>query len=61
MNKAELIDAVATSTGLGKSDAASAVESVFSTITTTLQRGGASPLQGEGRRFEPRSTHQGLR
>ena len=48
MNKAELIDAVATSTGLEKSDAASAVESVFSNITTTLQRGGTVSLVGFG-------------
>ena len=48
MNKAELIDAVATSTGLGKSDAASAVESVFSNIVSTLQRGGTVSLVGFG-------------
>ncbi len=48
MNKAELIDAVATSTGLGKSDAGAAVESVFSNITSTLQRGGTVSLVGFG-------------
>ena len=48
MNKAELIDAVANSTGLGKSDSASAVESVFSNIISTLQRGGTVSLVGFG-------------
>ena len=48
MNKAELIDAVANSTGLGKSDATSAVESVFNNIISTLQRGGTVSLVGFG-------------
>ena len=48
MNKAELIDAVAANTGLGKSDAASAVESVFSNIISTLQRGSTVSLVGFG-------------
>ena len=48
MNKAELIDAVTASTGLEKSDASRAVESVFSNISSTLQRGGTVSLVGFG-------------
>ena len=36
MNKAELIDAVSVDSGLGKSEASSAVESVFKTIESQL-------------------------
>ena len=60
MNKAELIDAVATSTGLSKSDSASAVESVFSNIISTLQRGGTVSLVGFGSfSVSPRSARMG--
>ncbi|HIA77229.1 MAG TPA: HU family DNA-binding protein [Gammaproteobacteria bacterium] len=48
MNKAQLIDAVATRTGLAKSDASAAVESVLTNITETLQRGGTVSLVGFG-------------
>ena len=40
MNKNELAAAVAEKTGLGKGDAASAVDAVFDTITSTLKSGG---------------------
>lgn len=48
MNKAELIDAVAAKAELTKSDAASAVDAVFSTITKTLSGGNAVTLVGFG-------------
>ncbi len=48
MNKAELIDAVAAQADLTKSDAASAVDAVFSTITRSLSGGNAVTLVGFG-------------
>ena len=48
MNKAELIDTVAAEAGLSKSDAASAVDAVFSTITKSLAGGNAVTLVGFG-------------
>jgi DNA-binding protein HU-beta len=48
MNKNELIGAVAESSGLSRSDATKAVESVFDTITTTLSKGGEVRLVGFG-------------
>ncbi len=48
MNKAELIDAVAASTGLSKADATRSVESVLSTISGTLSRGDSVALVGFG-------------
>ncbi|MCS7225267.1 MAG: HU family DNA-binding protein [Armatimonadetes bacterium] len=40
MTKAELIRAVVQKTGLGKKEAASAVDAVFATITETIKKGG---------------------
>jgi DNA-binding protein HU-beta len=48
VNKAELIDAVAAQAELTKSDAASAVDAVFSTITKSLSAGNAVTLVGFG-------------
>ncbi|MEO5705859.1 MAG: HU family DNA-binding protein [Alteraurantiacibacter sp.] len=48
MNKNELIGAVAESSGLSRSDATKAVESVFDTITATLSKGGEVRLVGFG-------------
>lgn len=48
MNKAELIDTVASQAGLSKTDAASAVDSVFSVITKTLRNGDSVTLVGFG-------------
>ncbi len=48
MNKAELIEMVASQAGLSKSDAASAVDSVFNSITKTLQDGDSVTLVGFG-------------
>ena len=48
MNKAELVDAVAAESGLTKSDASGAVESVFSTIANQLRQGSAVSVVGFG-------------
>jgi len=48
VNKAELIDTVAAQADLTKSDAASAVDAVFSTITKSLSGGNAVTLVGFG-------------
>ena len=48
MNKAELVDAVAAGSGLTKSDASGAVESVFSTIANQLRQGNAVSVVGFG-------------
>ena len=48
MNKNDLIGAVAETSGLSKSQAASAVESVFDSISTALKKGGEVRLVGFG-------------
>lgn len=48
MNKNELSAAIAEKTGLGKGDAASAVDAVFDTITSTLKDGGDVRILGFG-------------
>ncbi|MBH9537407.1 MULTISPECIES: HU family DNA-binding protein [Novosphingopyxis] len=48
MNKQDLVNQVADSSGLSKSDASKAVESVFDTITSTLKSGGDVRLVGFG-------------
>jgi DNA-binding protein HU-beta len=48
MNKNELAAAVAEKTGLGKGEAASAVDAVFDTITGTLKSGGDIRILGFG-------------
>ena len=48
MNKNELVAAVAAQTGLSKSDAAKAVDSVFDAITDTLKKGDDVRLVGFG-------------
>lgn len=48
MNKAELIDTVANKAGLSKTDAANAVDAVFSSITGTLANGNSVTLVGFG-------------
>ncbi len=54
MNKAELIDAVASSTDLSKADATRAVDAVIDNITDTLRGGDSVTLVGFGT-FEVRS------
>lgn len=48
MNKNDLVAAVASSSGLSKSDAAKAVDAVFDTITGALTRGTEVRLVGFG-------------
>jgi len=48
MNKSELIDAVAESSGLSKGDAGRAVDALIKTITETLAKGGSVTLVGFG-------------
>lgn len=48
MNKAELIDAVAESTGLSKADATRSVEATLSAISGALSRGDSVGLVGFG-------------
>jgi DNA-binding protein HU-beta len=48
MNKSELIDAVASKTGLSRSDAANATEALLDSIVGTLQQGDQVTLVGFG-------------
>jgi DNA-binding protein HU-beta len=48
MNKNDLIAAVATSAGMSKADATTAVENVFDTVTNELRAGGEVRLVGFG-------------
>lgn len=48
MNKNDLVDAVAASTGLSKSDGASAVDSMLNSIATALKDGDEVRLTGFG-------------
>ncbi|MGI9251849.1 MAG: HU family DNA-binding protein [Pseudohongiellaceae bacterium] len=48
MNKSELIDAVAQSTGLSKADSNRAVDATFETITAALKRSDPVALVGFG-------------
>ena len=48
MNKQELIGAVATTAGLGRSEAQRAVEAVFDTISAALKKGDEVKLVGFG-------------
>ena len=48
VNKNDLINAVAQSCGLSKSDATQAVECMFSNITDTLRNGGEVRVSGFG-------------
>ena len=48
MNKAELIDAVSTQTGLAKADATRAVDCVFDAITGALKSGDTVAVVGFG-------------
>lgn len=48
MNKNDLVAAVADESGLSKSDAARAVDSVFDSITSALKSGGEVRLVGFG-------------
>ena len=49
MNKTQLIDAVASDSGLTKVDAARAVESLLATVTKTLKKGDEVSITGFGK------------
>jgi DNA-binding protein HU-beta len=49
MNKSQLIDAVASDSGLTKTDSARAVESVLHTVTKTLKKGDEVNITGFGK------------
>jgi DNA-binding protein HU-beta len=48
MNKGELIEAVAGSSGLSRADATKAVDGVLDTVSKTLAKGGSVSLVGFG-------------
>lgn len=48
MKKVELVEAVATATGLTKADATRAIDATFATITEALVKGDKVPLSGFG-------------
>ena len=48
MKKSELVEAVATATGLTKADATRAIDATFATITGALKKGNKVPLVGFG-------------
>ena len=48
MKKVELVEAIATKTGLTKADAGRALEATLETITEALRRGDKVPLVGFG-------------
>jgi DNA-binding protein HU-beta len=48
LNKNDLIDAVASQTGLSKTDSAKAVDSIFDSVTSAMQGGGEVRLVGFG-------------
>jgi DNA-binding protein HU-beta len=49
MNKSELIDTVASDSGLTRADSARAVESLVGTVTKTLKKGGEVNITGFGK------------
>jgi DNA-binding protein HU-beta len=49
MNKSQLIEAVASDSGLTKTDSARAIESLLDTVTRTLRRGDEVTITGFGK------------
>jgi DNA-binding protein HU-beta len=49
MNKTQLIDAVASDSGLSKTDSARAVESLLGTVSKTLKKGDEVSITGFGK------------
>ena len=49
MNKTQLIEAVASDSGLTKADSARAIESVIDTVTKTLKKGDEVSITGFGK------------
>ena len=61
MNKSEFVDQVATRSGLGRKDAAAAVEAALETIQDTLSRGSDVNFTGFGKfSVAERSARQGV-
>ena len=55
MNKQDVVNAIATATGLTKVDSAKALDALLDTITSALKKGDKVTLTGFGT-FEPRKT-----
>jgi DNA-binding protein HU-beta len=49
MNKSQLIEAVASDSGLSKTDSARAIESLIDTVTRTLKKGDEVSITGFGK------------
>jgi len=49
MNKSQLVDAVASDSGLSKADSARAIESVLATVTKSLKKGEEVSITGFGK------------
>ena len=49
MNKSQLIDAVASDSGLSKADSARAIDSLVNTVTKTLKKGDEVAITGFGK------------
>jgi DNA-binding protein HU-beta len=49
MNKSQLVDAVASDSGLSKADSGRAIESVLATVTKTLKKGEEVSVTGFGK------------
>jgi DNA-binding protein HU-beta len=49
MNKSQLVDAVASDSGLSKADASRAIESVLATVTKNLKKGEEVGITGFGK------------
>lgn len=49
MNKTQLIEAVASDSGLSKADSSRAIESLIDTVTKTLKKGGEVSITGFGK------------
>jgi len=49
MNKSQLIDAVASDSGLSKADSARAIDSLVGTVTKTLKKGDEVSITGFGK------------
>jgi DNA-binding protein HU-beta len=49
MNKSQLVEAVASDSGLSKADSSRAIESVLATVTKTLKKGDEISITGFGK------------
>jgi len=60
MNKSQLIEAVASDSGLSKTDSARAIESLIDTVTRTLKKGDEVSITGFGK-FSVKDTAPSVR